>query len=78
MGWSASLEPQGASLPSAYELDDAPLFERFFVVVCPERFWVPAMIERITRLLDGETMTVKLNLGGGCQVSDILFLKRER
>jgi hypothetical protein len=33
-----ALDPRGAALGSAYELDDAPLFERFYMVSSPSAF----------------------------------------
>ncbi len=44
--WSAALEPKGTvALPHAYELDDAPEYERFFFVLSDAPFRVDEVLE---------------------------------
>ncbi|MBN1838324.1 MAG: hypothetical protein JW820_20865, partial [Spirochaetales bacterium] len=48
---AGELEREGESLlPFAYELDDAPGFERFFFVTGPEPFAVDSVLEAAERL----------------------------
>jgi anti-sigma factor RsiW len=48
---STALDPGGETpLPHAFELDDAPRFERFFLVTSPEPVDVQAVIEAAERL----------------------------
>ena len=51
---SSVLEPEGATLlPDAYELDDAPHFERFFFVTAAERIPVRTVLDA-ARTLAGQ------------------------
>ena len=64
-----ALDPKGpAVLPKAYELDDAPGFERFFLVYSSRPFQV-ADVERIARTLaaggSGDRTDLKLGRGLG-------------
>lgn len=49
-GPSASLGKALVAVPSAYELDDAPGYERFFFVTAAEPFEVGVVVEAIRRL----------------------------
>lgn len=46
-GPAATLQRALVTLPTAYELDDAPRFERFFIVTSPTPFEVEAVVEAI-------------------------------
>lgn len=72
--WSPQVEPGGASLPVSYELDDAPRFERFFLVTCPERFVasrVVAAAEAIAPSAEETALTVE----AGCRTDAMLVRK---
>ncbi len=76
-----ALDPHGPSLlPSAYELDDAPRFERFFLVYSSRPVQV-GDVERVARALaaaatgsSGETAALKLI--GGLGQSSLLVKKQ--
>jgi hypothetical protein len=58
---AAALEPQGrVVLPSAYELDDAPGFERFFFVYSADPFDV-GEVDRAARALAGRATSAERN-----------------
>jgi len=76
-----ALDPHGpVLLPNAYELDDAPGFERFFLVFSSRTFQV-SDVDRAARAFaagaagaSGETATLKL--GGGLGQSSLLVKKQ--
>jgi hypothetical protein len=73
-----ALDPKGpALLPKAYELDDAPGFERFFLVYSARPFQV-AEVERIARTLaaGGGADRTDLKLGRGLGQSSLLVKKQ--
>ncbi|QSQ21163.1 ActD-like protein [Pyxidicoccus parkwayensis] len=76
---SAELSPSGTHmLPGAYELDDAPRFERFFLVVSDEPFALEPVLAAAKTLAEGpEARTAPLLLPEGLtQVS--LTLEKQR
>ncbi|MGF1508922.1 MAG: hypothetical protein ACFB9M_05390 [Myxococcota bacterium] len=76
--WGAGVLPEfraeGATLGKSYQLDDAPAFERFWLVECEE----PVPVERITRaarrwnLQGAQTNDLELP---GCTTQSQLFVK---
>lgn len=76
-----ALDPKGpALLTSAYELDDAPGFERFFLVYSSRPFQV-ADVERLARALAARAAGstgegADLKLGGGLGRSSLLVKKQ--
>ena len=57
------LEKSGAFLGSAYELDDAPSFERFFMISSPEDFDLAEVVAALRVLqLSGRAASVPLSL----------------
>ena len=73
-----ALDPKGpALLPKAYELDDAPGFERFFLVYSTRPFQV-ADVERLARALaaGGSGDRTDLKLGRGLGQSSLLVKKQ--
>jgi len=76
-----SLDPHGpAVLPAAYELDDAPGFERFFLVYSARPFQV-ADVYRVARafaagVAEPSAETAALGLGGGLGQSSLLVKKQ--
>ncbi|MEQ9496284.1 MAG: hypothetical protein RIT81_05485 [Deltaproteobacteria bacterium] len=73
--WSPTVEPEGGTLPSAYELDDAPRFERFFLVTCAERFLARDAIDTAESLEDPETGALAVK--DGCRTHSLAFKKKE-
>lgn len=73
--WSPAVDPRGAALPSAYELDDAPDFERFFLVNCPERFSVSELLRDADRLAADDARNGALAVEPPCRVDSIRFEK---
>ena len=73
---STALEPKGV-LPSAYELDDAPEFERFVLVTSKE----PVQVERVleaARILAGDrarARDAKLPLPGELAQTSLILRK---
>ena len=67
------------ALPHAYELDDAPDFERFYLVSCPQRFPAAAVVDAVssTSAGDGKDEALELELGDDCQ-QQTLLLRKER
>jgi len=75
---AGALEPQGENLlPFAYELDDAPGFERFFFVTSPEPFPVDAVVHAAERLAGSpeQARRVPLELPGGLEQASIVLKK---
>ncbi len=71
--------PQGtAALPFSFELDDAPGFERFFLVTAAEPIDVVAVTEAATALAEGgvEAQAKGLSLPGGLHQADVVVLKK--
>ncbi len=58
---SPTIEPDGDSLPVSYELDDAPRFERFFLVTCDARFDVQDVLRAAEALTPAETGTLEVD-----------------
>jgi hypothetical protein len=75
---SAALAGGGAApLPHAYELDDAPGFERFFLVTGAAPFDVAPVVEAARRLAAaGQGQTGALGLPGGLAQRPVLIVKR--
>ncbi len=73
--WSPTVEPEGGTLPSAYELDDAPRFERFFLVTCAERFLARDVVEAAESLEDPEQGTLAVK--DGCRSHSLAFEKKD-
>lgn len=75
---SALLEPEGATLlPDAYELDDAPGFERFFFVTSRRRVSVGEVL-RAARALAGQperAAAQPLSLSAGLEQTSFLLRK---
>lgn len=71
-------QPSGeVALEAALVLDNAPLFERFFLVTCPEPLDVDALLER-ARLFGEDTSRARdaqLPTPPGCEQSSRLLLK---
>jgi len=62
-----ALDPKGpALLPNAYELDDAPSFERFFLVYSSKPFQV-ADVERVARALARKAASAQSGTQGAAQ-----------
>ncbi|MBX2803106.1 MAG: hypothetical protein KTR31_35830 [Myxococcales bacterium] len=72
-----TLMPQGRHmLPHAYELDDAPNFERFFFVTSGQ----PISVDRVVRAAENlagseDVQQAELPLGGDLDQQDLLILK---
>lgn len=66
------VQPGGDSLPASYELDDAPRFERFFLVTCDQRFDVNALIAAAKSLPNPDGT---LDFEVGCRI-DTLRLEK--
>lgn len=66
-------------LPSALELDDAPVFERFFLVTSPEPIDVEAVLARAAALAGDPAAAERdgLDLAAGLKQTSVLVLKRE-
>lgn len=79
VGPAARLEPEGTiALPQAYELDDAPAFERFFLVTAAAPFDASAAVEG-ARLLAREPRRAErepLPLPEGLAQASFLVVKR--
>lgn len=75
---AAELDPAGAALPSAYELDAAPRFERFFFVTSPTPFSA-SVVERAARQLASSALaeTAPLPLDRSLE-STALLLRKEK
>ena len=73
--WSPALEPKGQIAPSAYELDDAPDFERFFFVRCPEKFRVMDIVHQVETIPDTEAATKIPEVDADCRVDSLLLRK---
>lgn len=73
--WSPTVETEGGTLPSAYELDDAPRFERFFLVTCAERFLARDVVDAAESLEDPETGALAVK--DGCRTHSLAFRKKE-
>jgi hypothetical protein len=87
---SAALEPEGETLlSSAYELDDAPGFERFFLVSSEGQFAVQTVVSAAQRLAgqaasgraaggaSGPARTGRLALPGSMAQASFLLLKKD-
>jgi hypothetical protein len=48
-GQAVPLDPGPATLPESYELDDAPAFERFYLVTADAPFPVETVVEAVMR-----------------------------
>lgn len=78
-GPAAKLEPRGeVLLPRAYELDDAPAFERFFFVSSAKPFSAKLVTEAARRLAADPASAVKANLvlPAGFEQTSVLVRKR--
>jgi hypothetical protein len=59
---STALTRAGAALPHAYELDDAPSFERFFIVTSAAPIDVRSVLEAARALGNGSALAERANL----------------
>jgi hypothetical protein len=73
----AQLEPGQVSLPNAYELDDAPLFERFFFVTGKTPIDVAAVMAAAKKLAADQALsrTAPLELPAGLEQISTLLVK---
>lgn len=69
------LDPKGAALSSAYELDDAPAFERFYFVSSAEPFDMAQLWGAATELAGKKSETGEPRLGSGLSFSTLTILK---
>ena len=77
-GGSTELESGATSaLNYAYQLDDAPGFERFFFVTAPERFRASDVVDSARRLALGGARTGALDLPEGFEQASVLLTKGE-
>jgi hypothetical protein len=79
-GGSAALAPRletaGAALGSAYELDDAPSFERFFILSSNEDFYLSVVSKALGELSrGGSPQTADPVLPSGIECKSLLLLK---
>lgn len=74
---STRLSPGQTLLPSAYELDDAPRFERFFLVTSPRAISVAAVLAAARRLAGDEAhaSSAPLGLPPDLEQTSLLLLK---
>ncbi len=74
---SPRLEAGGASLASAYELDDAPGFERFFLIYSPAEFKLSVAVDALRGLASsgGLAATGSLSLPAGLEWKSLLLRK---
>lgn len=78
-GPAPAIEARGSILPSSYELDDAPAFERFFLVSSREGFDL-SVVAKAAGELAGEGRLAEseaLDLPRGIEVSSIILHKEE-
>lgn len=66
------------SLPQSYELDDAPGFERFFLVTSPRFFPVDAVLRPAAAIASDSSRAccAELELNGGLHQTSILLIKQ--
>jgi hypothetical protein len=65
-----------AALGSAYELDDAPSYERFFLVLSPRPFQLTELYEGARKLASrADAASAALSLGSGLEQRSILLRK---
>jgi hypothetical protein len=75
-GLAPRIEEGGAALASAYELDDAPSFERFFILSSKEDFELSLVSRALGDLARGsEPATGKLLLPAGIEYKSLLIRK---
>ncbi|HEY0840889.1 MAG TPA: ActD-like protein, partial [Vulgatibacter sp.] len=74
---SAALDAQGATpLPQAYELDDAPSFERFVLVASDSPFEVDTVLQAARTLVSGaDAATSPLALPEGLEQTSVVVRK---
>lgn len=79
-GTSEPLSPKGeVSLPRGYQLDDAPGFERFFLVTRDAPFAAAPVLEAAAELVrSGRARDGQLPLPAGFDVQDLLLRKESR
>ena len=64
------------NLPQAYELDDAPGFERFFLVTAPRPFTLSPVLDAVRALAkDGDARRKSLSLAPGLSQESLLLEK---
>jgi len=68
-GPAAALDERGASLPHAYELDDAPRFERFFFVTSDRPFDTELLLNAARKAAHGQGLPDTLSLPSMLQQS---------
>ncbi|MBX2813751.1 MAG: hypothetical protein KTR25_18180 [Myxococcales bacterium] len=70
------MEPGTFQLPFSYELDDAPLFERFFLILSPEDFEPRIVVQAAEQLkLEQQTLHGALDLPAPLEQLDVTLLK---
>ena len=75
-GGSTQLESGAtAALHYAYQLDDAPGFERFFFVTAPRQFATSVVMDSARRLARGAARTGSLALPAGFEQASVLLTK---
>jgi hypothetical protein len=65
-------------LKNSYELDDAPEFERFFLLVSNEKINIDRLIERAEVLAKNREKVRTGKLGAGSQIREISFLLNKK
>lgn len=73
---AAALDGREQALPHAYELDDAPAFERFVLVTGPRAFDVAAVLAAAAALPREEARTRALSLPDGLAQRSVVLDKR--
>jgi anti-sigma factor RsiW len=75
---AGELEPSGlVSLPYAYELDDAPGFERFFLVTSSQSFALGSVLEAVERLKASDPQRSDLELTESLAQTSFLLVKKD-
>jgi hypothetical protein len=75
-GRAPRIEERGAALASAYELDDAPSFERFFLLASKEDFDLSLVSSALRELArSGEPDKARLTLPAGLEYKSLLLRK---
>lgn len=73
---SPALAPKTTALPNAYELDDAPRFERFFFITDSEPLDVPATLAALRELAShADADTAHLDLPDGMRAKSLRLRK---